>query len=160
MPNNDIEVFEYLISDKETALEIDYLTYAMFAFKKKQWVDHFEKIHARKPDQAQIDDWMSQLTEYDFWQMRNEAGDFFDLSAKDYLKDYIENEKQEAIDKSILDRVKSYTSAWKHFGVALLMAILAPIFLGGVIFLISIFDSSFPIHVTFSNPAEQHNAPK
>ena len=41
MPSNDIEAFEYVVSDKETALEIDYLTYAMFAYKKQKWIEHF-----------------------------------------------------------------------------------------------------------------------
>ncbi len=149
MPKNDLEVFEYLLADEQTPVEIDYLTYALFAYKKNQWVSHFEKENSKKPAPADIDHWISQLTAYDFTQMRNEAAEFFDESAKEYLAEYIENEKKSAVATSILDSVKNYTSPWKHLGIALSMAILAPVLLGGIIFLISLFDNSFPVHLTF-----------
>jgi hypothetical protein len=38
MPRSDIEVFDYLTSSSETTAEIDYLTYALFAYRKRQWM--------------------------------------------------------------------------------------------------------------------------
>jgi len=162
MPNNDIEVFEHLTADKETALEIDFLTYAIFAYKKSEWIKHFQKhTENRLPNREEIDNWISQLTDYDFDRMRDEAAEFFHASAEDHLEEYIENQKKEAVDSSILSevrstmtRVKYFTSPWKHLGIALLMAVIAPVLLGGVLFLLGIFDKSFPVHVTIA-PTEQ-----
>jgi hypothetical protein len=120
-----------------------------FAYKKKQWIDHFTKRNNQnRPDQGQIDEWISQLSEYDFWQMRNEAADFFHASAEEHLRDYIDTQKKAAVDPSILSEVRNFTSLWRHLGVALLMALLAPIILGGIVFFAGVFDSSFPIHIT------------
>src|SRR5215813_15391846 len=117
MPNNDIEVFDYLIADENTAVEIDYLTYDIFAYKKKQWIDHFKKqSDQNQPNQGQIDQWIGQLSEYDFWQMRNEAAEFFHNSAEEHLKDYIEAQKKAAVDSSIVSEVKNFTSLWRHLG--------------------------------------------
>ena len=150
MPNNDIEVFEYLRADQNTALEIDFLTYAMFAYRKGQWIAHFKQRNDnRAPTQAEIDGWISQLTEYDFDRMRGEAADFFHDSAEEHLREYIEDQKKRAVDGSILSEVqstmtqiRSFTSPWKHLGIALLMAIVAPVLLGAVLFFLGIFDKS------------------
>jgi hypothetical protein len=151
MPKNDIEAFDYLISDKDTAVEIDYLTYALFAYKKKRWIDHFsEQNNGQAPTQSQIDGWITQLSDFDFAQMRNDAGDFFHVAAEEHLQDFIEHQKKKAVDESILAAVKAHTSWWKHLGIALLMAIVAPVMLGGVLFFASFFDKSVPIHVEFS----------
>jgi hypothetical protein len=160
MPNNDIEVFEYLKSNNETPLEIDYLTYAVFAYKKQQWCEHF-KTHNndQPPTQAQIDHWISQLTDYDFDQVRTEAVDFFHLAAEEHLRDRIEKEKKAAIEQSILSEIKEYTSPWRHVLIALGMALVAPIALGGFIFFLSLFDTNFPVHVTFGHEAPTPAAP-
>jgi hypothetical protein len=156
MPGNDIEAFDYVVSDKDTALELDYLTYAMFAYKKQRWIEHFiSKNNGTSPTQVQIDAWISQLTDFDFTQMRNDAGVFFDDASREYLKNYIEEEKQKAVDASILSKVKEFTNPWRDLGIALLMAILAPVLLGLIVFGFSLFDKSFPVHVTFGGPEAQ-----
>lgn len=55
-----------------------------------------------------------------------------------------------AVDTSILSAVEKHTSAWRHAGIALLMAIVAPAILGGVLFLVSVFDSNFDFHINAS----------
>jgi hypothetical protein len=153
MPNNDIEVFDYLLSDEETAVEIDYLTYAIFGFRKRQWIDHFKaRNNDRPPDQAEIDSWTSQITNYEFSRLRTEAADFFDVAAREYLQEEITRQKQEAVNASILSDVKKFTSPLRHVAIALLMAIVAPVILGGIIFFASLFDKSFPLHVYTSPP--------
>jgi hypothetical protein len=148
MPNNDIDVFDYLRANTETPLEIDYLTYAMFAYKKAQWIDHFKSRNAdRHPTPQEIDGWITELSDYDFYQMRTEAADFFHNAAEEHLKDYIEQQKKEVLDSAIIADVRRFTSPMRHLGIALLMAIVAPIILGGIIFFASLFDKSFPLHV-------------
>lgn len=142
MPNNDLEVFDLLTSNDETPLEIDYLTYALFAWKKQQWVEHFQKQNNQRPTQAQIDVWINQMPDIEFDVMRRDAVQYFDAAAKEYLADQIEEEKKKAVNESILAEIKQFTSPWKHVGMALVMAIVAPVFLGGLIYLYTLFDSS------------------
>lgn len=156
MPNNDTEVFDHLLSDEKTDVEIDYLTYAIFGFRKRQWIDHFKSRNdGRPPSQAEIDGWISELTNYDFIRMRSEAADIFDVAAREYLEDDITRQKQEAVDSSILSEIKKFTSPVRHIAIALLMAIVAPIILGGIIFFYSLFDKSFPLHVYTSPPTAE-----
>jgi hypothetical protein len=160
MPSNDIEAFEYVQSDGSTPLEIDLLTYAMFAHKKMKWIEHFEKQHnGEKPTQILIDEWISQLSDYDFGQMRDEAASFFDSSSKIYLAKYIEEQKKEAVGQSILSEVRRFSNPWRDFGIALLMAILAPILLGAGFFLASTFDRAVPVHITFGGNGASHEGP-
>lgn len=79
---------------------------------------------------------------------RGEAADYFDIASKEYLADYVEAEKKKAVDGSILSAVEKHISPTRDALIALCMAIMAPIVLGGVIFLIGIFDSNFPVHIT------------
>jgi hypothetical protein len=162
MPNNDAEVFDHLTSDQDTPAEIDYLAYAMFALRKANWIEHFEERHEGiAPTQAEIDAWIAELTDYDFISMRSDAAEFFHISAEDHLEDYIEQQKREAVNASILSevrsamtRIRSFTSPWKHLGIALLMAVIAPVLLGAVLFFIGLFDKTFPIRVTITPPPE------
>lgn len=80
--------------------------------------------------------------------MRREAVQFFEDAARAYLAEQIEEEKKKAVNQSILAEVKQFTSPLKHFGIALIMAIVAPLLLGGLIFFYSLFDNSF--HLTIS----------
>jgi hypothetical protein len=88
MPNSDIEVFEFLTSSSEN--EIDFLTYALFAYRKREWLNHFQSNNDRNPSQSEIDSWISQLTEYEFREMRVKAAQYFDNAANAYLQRYIE----------------------------------------------------------------------
>jgi hypothetical protein len=49
MPANDREVFEFLKADQETAVEIDFLTFAIFAHERQQWCELFEKQNGHQP---------------------------------------------------------------------------------------------------------------
>jgi hypothetical protein len=177
MPANDIEVFEHLISNDETAVEIDFLTYAMFAHRKKQWMEHFKKCHNDTlPTPDQINDWISQLSEYDFGQMREQAAEFFDESAKVYLSEYVEEKQTEAVTSSVLagvaesnaallaevkgihSKVEEATSPWRHVSIALIMAIVAPFIIGGLIYFSGIFDKKVhdPISGSVTTLEESH----
>jgi hypothetical protein len=150
MPTNDREVFDKLTSDEETDVYIDFIAYAIFARHKREWIRHYEQSNNGKtPSQTDIDQWISNITDFQFSDMQEEAARLFDSAAREYLETEIESEKERAVSESILAEVKGFTSPLRHLGIALLMAILAPILLGGVIFLLGVFDSSFPLHITF-----------
>ena len=148
--HNDHEVFDYLFSNKETPSEIDYFAYAKFAFRKREWIKHFRAENEESPSQEEINHWIGQLTDYDFRQMTEEAADFFDGAARAYLEDFIDAEKKRAIDASIVKDVKVLTNPWRHLGIALLMAVIAPVMLGGVFFFFGLFHASLPFHISLS----------
>src|SRR5215471_18042505 len=132
MPATDYEVFELLISDTESEPQILFLAYATFANHKREWIKHYKQQHDNAaPSQSDIDQWISNITHLQFNDMKEEAARLFDSAARDYLSDEIEVGKKQAVDASVLAEVKSFTSPWRHLGIALLMAILAPILLGG-----------------------------
>ena len=67
MPKNDREVFDHLLSDKGTALQIDFLTYAVFAHEKREWIKLFEsQSGGQAPTQGDVDNWISNLTDSQF----------------------------------------------------------------------------------------------
>ena len=118
MPKNDIEVFEYLRLDEKTPLEIDFLTYAIFAYRKEKWIEHFEKNNNNKsPTQAEVDAWIIQLSDYEFQQMRNEAADYFSDASREYLEGYIEDQKVQAVNNSILSTIDYDASKIVHVAV-------------------------------------------
>lgn len=148
MPNNELEVFEYFTSGEDPFQEINFVAYALFAYKRKEWCDHFEQQKGRKPTHGEIDDWIGQLPDFEFRQMRGDAAAFFHTAARAHLETEIEQEKAEAIEDSILDEIREYTSPWRHLAIAAMMAVIAPVAIGGVLFLVGVFDSHFPIQVT------------
>ena len=147
---NDHEVFDYLFSDDETPSEIDFLAYAMFAFRKREWIKHSRDKNEKSPSQEEINAWIGALTNYDFVQMKLSAAEFFDDAAKTYLEDFIESEKKKAIDNSIVKDVKSLTSPWRHALIALVMAIVVPVMLGGALWAFGTFHAALPFHETAS----------
>jgi hypothetical protein len=133
MPKSDLEVFERLTQDADTATEINFIAYAMFAFEKKEWIEHHVKISGHPPTQEQIDSWISNITDFQFQNMREKAIDFFDDSARNYLEEEIAQAKQEVLESAIIQKVQSASAFWKQLATALLTAILAPILLGGIL---------------------------
>ena len=155
MPSNEREVFEHLTADPNTEIYLDFISYAIFAHHKKHWIELFERTHGgQAPTQQDIDQWISNITNVQFDDMRDEGATLFDAASREYLDDEIEAQKKVAVEQSIITEIKGFTSPWRHLGIALLMAILAPILLGGVIFFFSVFDSSFPFHLTFTGKGQ------
>lgn len=133
MPKNDLEVFERLTQDADTATEIDFITYAMFAFEKKEWIEHHLKNSGHPPTQEQIDSWISNITDFQFQTMREKAIEFFDDAARNYLEEEIAQAKQEVLESAIVQKVQAASAFWKQLAMALLTAILAPVLLGGIL---------------------------
>ncbi len=134
MPVNEHEVFEHLTSSKDTSVEIDFLSYAIFAYQKREWIRHFETSHqGAAPTQADIDHWISNLTDLNFREMQESAVNVFDGAARAYLADELEAAKQDALRSVIVREVKSAGAWYKQLAMALLMAILTPLILGGIL---------------------------
>ncbi len=151
MPANDGEVFDFFTSSEDTEVQIDFIAYAIFAHHKKHWIDLYKEQHdGAMPSQDQINEWISNITNLQYEGMKEEAARFFDSFSRDYLKDEIETEKRTAIDTSILVEIKKFTSAWRHLGIALLMAIVAPFLLGGIIYFSGLY------HHVMSIPTSGH----
>ena len=143
MPANDSEVIEYLSADQSTPIEICLLTYAIFAHEKQERIKLFEQ-RGRPPTQEEIDDWISNLTEWRFSQMRQEAIQFFDTAARGYLQDEIAAGKDEVLRSALIREVRAAGSFWKQLSIALVTAILAPLIIGAVIAFALTYDRIAP----------------
>lgn len=144
MPANDREVFEHLTSDPDTPTEIDHLTFAIFVNEKQEWIKLFEQRHGRQPNQAEADEWISNVTEWRFSQMRQEAIQFFDNAARRYLDEEIADGKEEVLRSALIREVKAAGSFWKQLAIALVTAILAPLIIGAVIAFALTYDRIAP----------------
>jgi hypothetical protein len=61
-----------------------------FAYRKSEWFAHFEKLNNAKPSHSDVDNWISQLSEYEYSSMRAAASAFIEDAAKERLKDYFQ----------------------------------------------------------------------
>ena len=144
MPQTDREVFEYFTADASSSKEIDYLAYAIFAHEKNEWLKHFAKKNAAEAKPADIDRWISNLTDSQLNGMINAAVEFFDQAARANLAEDIDWAAADALKSAILTEVKAASAFWKQLAMALVTALLAPIILGGVIFLLLFFSDRMP----------------
>jgi hypothetical protein len=145
MPANDQEVFERFISDEDADTPINFIAYAIFAHHKREWANLYaSRNNGQSPSQQDIDNWISNITDFHLNDMKEEAVRFFDTASRKYLSDEIEAAKQQAVNQSILAEVKQFTSPWRHIGIALLMAVVAPFLLGGIVYFYGLYHGSIP----------------
>lgn len=144
MPKSDLEVFEYLSSDPQTSLHVDYLTYAIFTHDKHSWIAHFEAQHGRLPTQEEIDTWISNITEQQFGRMMDAAVEFFDNAARAYLADELATEQEKTFQGTLVKTVTQGLSFKRQLGLSLLSSILSPIILGLILVSIVNYDRWFP----------------
>ena len=133
MINSDREVFEHIGQNPETGLEIDFLTYAIYAYEKYQWMELFKQQTGDYPTEEEAVRWISQITNFRFAGYREDAARLFDSAARSYMAEEIEREKQRAVRESILNEVRAAASWWRQTGIALITAILAPLIIGSLI---------------------------
>jgi len=144
MPKNDLETFTHLAAHPDTSYEINLLTYAVFADEKSQWIEHFTRQNGNAPSTADIEQWISNVTDQHFEHMRLKAARYFDTAARDYLMAEIEQGKKDVLESSIVKEVKAAGSFWRQIGIAVLTAVLAPIIIGGVIAAFFAYNEVFP----------------
>ncbi len=144
MPNNDREVFERLTSEPDTEIAQDFLTYAIFAHEKGQWIELFQSRNGgQDPNQVDIDNWISNLTDSQFLSMRQSARTFFVEAAEAFFEARLEAERDSILREAIISEVRSASDWRKQLGMALLTTIAAPLILGGLIAL-GLFISTLP----------------
>ena len=142
MPRNDREVFD-AITTGDSPAHIDLLTYALFAAEKKEWMLHFGSANDRPPEQAEIDGWIANVSEYQFTRMRAAALDFFVESAENYLQERIAQHKEDILNTAVVAQVRAASSWWKQLALSLLAAIVAPLILGLVLVAINAYSGLF-----------------
>ncbi|MCJ2074492.1 hypothetical protein MKK68_02305 [Methylobacterium sp. E-016] len=161
MPENDREVFDRITEGDAEPVE-DFLTYAIFAYQRREWVRHYIDRNGDMPAPNDIDTWIGNLTNYDFDQMRTRAATVFDLAARTYMAPDVEAAREDGLRDALLREVRGATdlqkselgaavatvkaagSFWTQLGVALLTAIIAPLIIGGVIVFALAFSDRFP----------------
>lgn len=144
MPANDREVFQYLTSNPDTPIEIDLLTFAIFAQEMREWHKLIENQRQAPPTQPEIDAWVSQITVWRFDQMREEAARFFDNAARAYLSEEIENLKKQVFQDTIIREVKAAGGFWRQLALAVIGAVLSPLIIGLIIASALLYDKWYP----------------
>jgi hypothetical protein len=144
MAANDHEVFNKLVGTTADRTPINFITYALFAFERREWMAHFKAIHTNDPTQADIDTWTSNFTDSQFASLQSEAAAFFDAAARSYLEDEITEGKREILDAAILREVRVASGLGRQIGFAVMAAVLAPVIIGGFIALAILFEKLGP----------------
>ncbi len=115
MPRSDLEVFDY-VQQSDDPLHIDYLTYAVFAHDKREWIKHREAQTGQTPDQDAINAWIANMADSQFERMRGAAVDVFDEAARDYLAADLEEARESVLRSAIVAEVRAASSFWKQNG--------------------------------------------
>ena len=162
MPRNDREVWEFLGANDEVPSELTFITYAIYAYEKYDWISEFERRASRPPGADEIDQWIADITTYRFDGMRSKAAELFDEGARRLLAPEIERQKQAAVDGSILAEVKATSSFWKQIVLSLIASVLAPLIIGGMIVAARSYDIFMPTAsgiADHATPAKPSSAP-
>ena len=162
MPASDREVFQHLTSDPNQSEVSNFLTYAQFAFDRREWIAYRTQEDGREPTEEMIAAWTADQTPHDFEQLRLRAASFFDYAARDYMQPEIKAAGDDALRSGVLREVASAVEVQKaglaatlaevrsagafrkQFGIALLTAILAPLLIGAAIGAALIFNDRLP----------------
>lgn len=161
MPRNDRDVFAYLVGNEGSTLQIDYLTFALFAHEKREWIRLYESQHEdQSPSQAEIDNWISNLTDSQFVSMRSSAESFFVEAATAYFEDRLEAEREAILRSTIVSEVRAAGAWWKQVGIALLTTIVSPLIIGVIIAAAYFYDKHMFTPTSIADhfkPAAQEN---
>ena len=177
MPSNDREVFQHLTSDPNHSDVSNFLTYAQFAFDRREWFAHRTQEDGREPTEEMVAAWTMNHTPHSFEQLRLRAQSFFDYAARDYMQDEIEGARLEVLQsgvlrevanatkvqelglKATLEQVKSAGALWRQAAIALLTAILAPIIIGGILALALLGERAMPTIAGVKDAISNQTAP-
>lgn len=147
MPRNDREIWLTIISDPPGAPELNYLTYAIYSFEKYEWYGQIEKQRGNPPTPVEIDEWISQITEFRIKAWRENAARTFDVAARTYMQDEFSRERQHFVDDHVITSVNAVLASVKRalafrnqLFTAFVIAILSPVILGLIILSIQAAD--------------------
>jgi len=167
MPTSDLNVFEYFQADDATDLEIDYLSYAIFARRRLHWAARFRELNNRQPDQTEIDAWINQLSGYDLDMMRSEAADIFHDAASRFMSGDIDKARMEGREDTIACSVAGIRAQITSMGrvknqviVGVITAIITPVVLGSTFFFWQQYEKYMPSPLSlFREPTSPQPAP-
>jgi hypothetical protein len=100
MADNDRDIWNEIQALPGLSPELRYLSYAIYSSEKFDWVQQFEKRNTRVPTQAEIDQWISQVTALRVGSWRDAATRTFDNAARTYMES--DFEKRYLKDKLVL----------------------------------------------------------
>ena len=135
MPDADRRVFDYFAENAETAREVDYLTYASYAFSKFEWSRKYLEQNGREPTQAEMDKWADELPDSRLDEIHDAASRVFQSAAQAYMADQVREATRRAVLTSIDTEIKRHNGAvegmirsatsfrsnlWPNIGVSLL----------------------------------------
>ena len=108
MPKSDQEVFDHFHTDygSNSSLEIALLAYARYAQSKYDWMNH-AKTQGRDLTEQEITDWITGLPNPRLAEIHEGASRFFKEAAEDYMKARMEEERAQAVERSILGRLEA-----------------------------------------------------
>lgn len=129
----------------------------MFAYERDEWIKHYAELHGNEPNQAEIDNWTSNISEYHFASLRQRAITFFDTAARDYLGGEMSAARQHAIETEIVTRVRAASAWWRQFAIAVITAVLTPIILGAILASILAYNEGLQI-LGRGTPASQQQS--
>lgn len=177
MLTSDREVFEKLVTDTNHPDFSNYLTYALFASDRRDWIAYMTAETGDAPGDEAIAAWTSNVTPSTLDQLRTRAATIFDVAAQDYMAPAIEQARQETLQSSVLREVSGATEAQKaglaatlaevqaagsfrkQFSIALLTAILAPLLIGAIIATALVYNDRFMTIRGIATVAEPAPAP-
>jgi hypothetical protein len=179
MPHNDREIWDDIVAGPGIT-ELQYLTYAIYSFEKFEWYEQFEKQKGIAPTSKEIDEWISQITAIRIKTWRESAAAIFDKTARVYLKDEMDKERQKIANDSVTATVRDHLAEFKSdlqrntatleksssfkttLTAALITAIITPIILGVLILAIQAADlwpTPTQIQKFFNREAPEHQSP-
>lgn len=133
MPVNDREVFEKLTGGGDAPSVDNFITYALFAFERREWINHHAGTKGEPPSDADIETWISNISDYQFEQMRARAASFFDVASREYMADEMEAARQEVLKSAVVKEVKAAGNFWRQLFIATATAIIGPVIIGLII---------------------------
>ncbi len=100
---SDRDVFERFRDS--ASREISLLAFASYAESKYDWETHCSNVNGSPPTDDEARRWIAELSDMRLNEILRAAVSHFDEAARAYLEDNIQEERQSAIDQSILSEV-------------------------------------------------------
>ncbi|MGX7708864.1 hypothetical protein [Methylobacterium sp. Gmos1] len=94
---------------------------------------HHTATHGQPPTAGEVETWIGNITDYQFDQMRIRAASFFDVAARAYMADEIEQARQDTLKSAVVREVKAAGNFWRQLFIAMVTAIMAPVIIGLIV---------------------------
>ncbi len=161
MPKNDREVFDHLVSDKGTALQIDFLTYAVLRMKRGNGSSYSKSERRAGADTGGYRQLDFQSDRLPIRQHAKRRGECVRTSRLRLFRGAACC-RTRILRSVIVAEVRAASVWWKQLAVALLTAIVAPVLLGGInaaLYFYSTYTTPTDVVNRIRPPAAERSAP-